>query len=151
MSNKPLSEVLTKIASNAGLEYKIQGKNVSIKVLNKQKVTGKLTDSETGEALIGATISVNGSTYGTVTDADGNYSIDVYPNSVLNFSYVGYETLETEINGESAINLTLKPSATDLDEVVVIGYGVQKKVNLTGAVDHVEGEVFENRSITNIS
>ncbi len=150
-TNKKLSEVLSELSKKAGFEYNIADKKVSIRKLNKKTVSGKLTDSETGEALIGATVKVEGTSQGTVTDVDGNYTIDVYPNSVLNFSYVGYETIETEVNGESSIDLTLTPGATDLDEVVVVGYGVEKKVNLTGAVDQVDGEVFENRSITNVS
>ncbi|NJK94925.1 MAG: hypothetical protein HC905_08440 [Bacteroidales bacterium] len=90
-SNKSLSAALAEIATEAGLEYKIDSKNVSVKKLPKKKVSGRLTDSRTGEPLIGATITVKGTTQGTVTDADGNYSIDVYPNESLNFSYIGYE------------------------------------------------------------
>ncbi len=148
-SNEKLSEVLSELSKKAGFEYNIAKNKVSVRRLEKRNVSGKLTDSNTGEALIGATIRINGSPYGAVTDVNGNYSMEVFPNSVLNFSYVGYETVETAINNQSVINLSLVPSATDLEEVVVVGYGVQKKVNLTGSVDQVTSKVFENRSFAN--
>ena len=147
-SNTPLSKVLTIIAKDAGLQYKINGTNVSIKVRNKIKVTGKLTDSKTGESLIGATISVKGGTQGTVTDLDGNYSIEVYPEASLIFSYIGYETINSALNGKSVMDFALEPSATDMEEIVVIGYGSVKKSDLTGAVSSVKADKFNKGVVT---
>jgi len=114
-------------------------------------VTGTLTDAS-GEPLIGANVSAKGTANGSITDVNGRYSIQgVSPQSVLIFSYIGFIPQETIVGSRSVINIQLKEDAKILDEVVVVGYGVQRKVNLTGAVDQVTSEVFESRPITNIS
>lgn len=150
-SNTALSVVLTKISKDAGLEYKVGDKTVTVKSLEKKTVKGKLTDAQTGEPLIGATISIKGETQGTVTDIDGNYSIDVYPNASLNFSYIGYETVEAEIGGESILNFSLETAATDLDEVVVVGYGSIRKKDVTGSIVNVDVKDFSNRPATSLT
>ena len=102
-------------------------------------VTGTVTD-ETGEPLIGASVTVHGSQGGTVTDIDGNYAIKVSPDGSLVFSYIGYQSKTVAVNKQSKIDVALAPSVNSLDEVVVIGYGVQKKVTMTGAVSNVSGK-----------
>jgi len=115
-------------------------------------VTGIVTSASTGETLPGVTILVKGTETGTITGMDGKYSIEVPDaNSVLVFSYVGYTTQEVNINGRSVVDVILEESLEALEEIVVIGYGSQKKANLTGAVDHVTREAFENRSMTNLT
>lgn len=147
-SGKNLSAVLAEIATEAGLEYKIDSKNVSIKKLPKKKVSGKLTDAETGEALIGATVNIKGVAQGTVTDVNGNFSIDVFPTATLVFSYIGYETIESAVDGKNVLDFSLKPSATGLDEVVIIGYGSSKKSDLTGAMTSLKMEEFNKGVVT---
>jgi len=105
------------------------------------KVTGTLTDAETGTALIGATVQVKGTTNGTSTDLDGNYAI-VAPdgNSILVFSYIGYVNQEIVIGNQTTINVSLVPDVQSLNEVVVVGYGAVRKTDLTGAVDQLQSK-----------
>lgn len=114
------------------------------------KVIGVIKDTS-GEPAIGATIRVKGSKSGTVTDIDGNYSIMCAPNATLEVNYIGYEPQVISVNGRRTINVTLKSLTTDLTEVVVVGYGTQKKVNVTGAVSMVGGEALENRPVANVT
>lgn len=111
-------------------------------------LTGTIVD-ESGIPVIGANIIEKGTTNGTVTDIDGNFSIEVKANSVLSVSYIGYVSQEIPVGGNKTLNITLKEDSQSLDEVVVVGYGTQKKVNLTGAVEQVTSEVFDNRSVAN--
>ena len=104
-------------------------------------VTGQVTDASTGESIIGATVVVKGTTRGTVTDLDGHYSIDVPDqNAVLEFSYVGYLTQEIPVGDQVTINVGLAIDLQELEEVVVIGYGTQRKDDLTGSVAVVDVE-----------
>ena len=96
------------------------------------KVKG--TVSCNGEAVIGASVIENGTTNGTVTDMDGSYTISVGANSQLTVSAIGYSTETVAVAGRTVINVSLSEEALNLDDAVVVGYGVQKKVNLTGAV-----------------
>ena len=111
-------------------------------------LTGSIVD-ESGIPVIGANIVEKGTTNGTVTDIDGNFSIQVSAHSVLNVSYIGYVSQEIRVEGNKTLNVVLKEDSQSLDEVVVVGYGTQKKVNLTGAVEQVTSEVFDNRSVAN--
>lgn len=114
-------------------------------------VRGKITDSG-DKPVIGATVVVAGAaTNGTVTDIDGNYSLSNLPASgSLVFSYVGMQTQTIAIKGQTVINVVLSADVELLDEIVVVGYGTQKKVNLTGAVSVADQKVLENRPITNL-
>lgn len=116
-------------------------------VLQQQQISGKVTD-ELGLPLEGVTVVIKGGGAGTKTAADGSYQI-VLPNtsSVLVFSSVGYETTERVPGNHRVIHVTLEAMRSDLDEVVVIGYGTQKKVNLTGAVSVVRGEEMAKRPV----
>ena len=107
--------------------------------MSAQTVKGTVSD-ETGEPIIGATVKVQGSNDATVTDFDGNFSIKASSNATLVFSYVGYETQQVKVGGKSNITVTLKEDNTTLNDVVVIGYGVQKKKLVTGATVQVKGE-----------
>jgi TonB-linked SusC/RagA family outer membrane protein len=114
-------------------------------------ITGKVVDVN-GEPIIGANIIEVGTTNGTVTDIDGNFSLKVADNATIRISYIGY--LEQEINtaGKTSFNITLVEDTQALEEVVVVGYGVQKKVNLTGSVASVKyDKELENRPITDAS
>ena len=113
---------------------------------NQVKVTGKVTD-DLGESMIGVSILEKGTTNGVVTDIDGNYTLSVNQGATLVFSYVGYVTQEHVVSG-GTLNVTLKEDTETLDEVVVVGYGVQKKSDLTGAISSVKTADIENRTIT---
>ena len=110
-------------------------------------VTGKVVDSD-GVPIPGATVSVPGSTLGTATDIDGNYAITVPDGARLVFSFIGYESKTIDVGNQQVINVTLEDSSQALDEVVVVGYGTQKKSNLTGSVASVGTRDIENRPIT---
>ncbi|HBE40963.1 MAG TPA: SusC/RagA family TonB-linked outer membrane protein, partial [Bacteroidales bacterium] len=114
--------------------------------LQQQTVTGNITDSENGAPMPGVNIQVKGTTIGTISDAGGRYSI-ISPNqaTVLVFSFIGYISQEIPVAGKSVIDVMLVPEVTSLEEVVVIGYGTQRKVNLTGAVDVVTSENLASR------
>lgn len=114
-------------------------------------VTGVVTDQY--GPVIGANVHVKGSTTGTITDIDGKFSIEVPVNSVLEISYIGFLTEEIQITGTTKnLNIHLKEDSETLEEVVVVGYGTQKKVNMSGSVSSVNvGELTESRPITNVS
>ena len=100
---------------------------------------------ETGETIIGASVLVKGTSNGTITDLDGGFSIpNVKKGDMIVVSFVGYKNVETVWNGTD-LRIILKSNTEELDEIVVVGYGVQKKVNLTGAVSSVKGEALETR------
>ena len=100
-------------------------------------IKGKITDQKTGEALIGVSIKVKGTTVGVSTDVNGNYSLNAPENGLLVITYIGYETIEVLVNNRGTINVPLVGSSTSLDEVVVVGYGTVKKVNLTGSISTI--------------
>lgn len=108
-----------------------------------KSVAGKVTDNE-GVPLMGATIIVLGTTNGTSADFDGNYSLTVSEGDVLEFSYVGFETLTRTVGSSSIYNVSMSPEANIMDEVVLVGYGVQKKSEVTGAISQVKGDAVKN-------
>lgn len=113
-------------------------------------VRGTVTDIS-NEPLIGVNVVEKGTTNGTVSDIDGNFSLSVNQNATLVFSYVGFISQEIKWDGTQALKVVLRDDTELLDEVVVVGYGTARKVNLTGAVDQVTSEVFENRPINNMT
>lgn len=117
----------------------------------QQQVSGKVTDYSTGDPLPGVNILVKGTTTGTISDIDGNYSMGV-PSSdaVLVFSFIGYETYESAVGSQRTINAQLMPDLTTLDELVVTGYGSMRKSDLTGSVASVSGEKLRNTVATNV-
>jgi TonB-linked SusC/RagA family outer membrane protein len=114
-------------------------------------VSGVVTDGS-GETLIGVNVQVKGTTQGTITDVNGKYTVSVAgAQSVLVFSYVGYATQEITVGAQRTINVTLRDDSRSLDEVVVVGYGVQKKLTVTGSVTTVTGEELKSSPTTNLS
>ncbi len=112
-------------------------------------VSGTVTDSS-GNPLIGVTIKVKGTTEGAVTDANGHFEIDADEDATLVFSYVGYQDQEVPVDGRTNIEVVMSSGATGLNEVVVVGYGTEKKKDLSGAINQVSGEKLENRPIANL-
>ena len=158
VKNEAVAQVLDKILSGTGINYELEGTHIiltteAIKDLHAQQqaktVTGTVTDVS-GEPIIGANIRIKGTTTGTITDIDGNFSIEAEPQSVIEVSYIGYLTQETVINNQKSIRFLLKEDTKTLDEVVVIGYGVQKKADLTGSVANINTEKLNTQSNANI-
>ena len=112
-------------------------------------VTGTITDAD-GETIIGANIMIKGTTIGTISDVNGQFSLDIDdPSVTLVISFVGYSTQEIVPGEQQVLDIVMAEDMVGLDEVVVVGYGTQKKVNLTGAVGTASGEVLEDRPIVN--
>lgn len=116
----------------------------------ERSVTGMVTDAATGEPLIGVNIVVEGTTIGTISDADGSYSITVpSAESVIDYSFVGYTTQQIRVGNQTEINVELEPSAVGLDELVVIGYGTQRRGSITGAISSVDSDDIQERPVLN--
>ncbi|UCS91683.1 TonB-dependent receptor [Echinicola marina] len=114
----------------------------------RQRVSGKVTD-EQGVPLPGATIRVKGTSNGTVTDIDGNFSIETEEGAVLLISYVGYVSQSVAVDGQSTVSIQLVPDAAQLEEMVVVGYGTQKRSDITGAIGSVKAGDFNKGVIAN--
>ena len=113
-------------------------------------VSGRVLD-EQGVPVIGAGVMQEGTTNGVATDMNGNYSITVPSNANLSFQSIGFETVSVPVQGRVRIDIVLNPDAQMLDETVVVGYGTQKKANLTGAVDQVSSDTFDGRPNANLA
>jgi TonB-linked SusC/RagA family outer membrane protein len=115
-------------------------------------VHGTILDDDTKEPLIGATVQVKGAASGTISDIDGSYTIEVAdPQAVLTFSFTGYQPVEVAINGSGQINIQLKPDVRTLSDIVVVGYGVQKKSQSTGAISSIRNEEFRDQPLSNLA
>lgn len=159
-SGSTVEQHLYHIAEQTNLRFRQVNNTISVivqknkheklitKELDLEKISGVVKD-EFGEPMPGVSIIVKGTTTGTVTDLDGSYTLDAAPGQVLLFAFIGYNRQEMTVGSASVINVDMVPADNSLDEVVVVGYGQQRKANLTGAVDQVESEVFENRPISN--
>ncbi len=120
--------------------------------LAQSTVSGTVIEEETGETLPGVNISVVGTTTGTVSDAEGNFSLNVSSlNDTLSFSFVGYQTQTVPINGRTDIDITMQTQTFSAEELVVVGYGERKKETLTGSVSAVDGEELQKTPVTNVS
>lgn len=148
VSNKKIDTVLDELFSETNLDYAKNGCQITItkthdvqSVQQSAMVTIKGTVRDTnGESLIGASVAVKGSSLGTITDIDGNFMLDLPPNSILVVSYIGYLPQELSVKNKKTINITLKEDSQTLDEVVVVGYGTQRKSDLTGGLVSVGKE-----------
>lgn len=129
----------------------VYAKNTNYQQDNQITIKGVIKDAS-GETLPGVSVTIKGTTTGTMTGIDGEYSIGVPNNStVLVASYLGYESQDITVGNRTNIDFTLQEANTELNEVVVVGYGVQKKVNLTGAVSSIKSEKIANRPATNLT
>lgn len=153
--NTEVSEVLNAMFGNTAIGYEIKdGKIYLFKaaerttaLANQQKkiITGTVVDPN-GEAVIGANVLVKGTTNGTITDMDGKFSLEVPEGAMLLVSYIGYGDYETKVGNQSNLSITLKEDSKALDEVVVVGYGTQKKADLTGSVANINTEKLNTES-----
>lgn len=141
-----LDEAIRQILDGQNVTYEIKGKNIIIKRItagrqkgNSRKVSGVVKDSQ-GEPIIGANVSVKGTSMGTITDINGNYELDIPNGSTISISYIGFLTQEIASHDKSVLDIVLKEDAKSLDEVVVVGYGTMKKSDLTGAITQVKAK-----------
>lgn len=155
-NGKALKQVLVEELAKQGLDYTVSGNKIIIFPAKKtvastkeQRVKGKIIDSN-GEPMIGATIKEKGTSNGVITDLNGNFAFNVSANAVLEVSFVGYQTKELKAAFGKDMVITLSEDTQTLDEVVVVGYGVQKKANLSGAVASVATKQLENRPVLNV-
>lgn len=158
VKNKPVSDVLDNLLKNMGVSYAMEGTHIvltkktenPIPVQQQTKnVNGTVVDVN-GDPVIGANVVVKGTTNGTITDIDGRFTIDADAKSVLNVSYIGYLTKEIAVGNQQTVRIVLLEDTKTLDEVVVIGYGTQKKADLTGSVANVSAEKLNTQSNANI-
>lgn len=124
--------------------------NVLVSQQSEHTVKGIVKDA-TGELVIGANVSVAGTSIGTVTDINGNFSLKVPANATLKISFIGYKDEIIKVGGKTEFTIVLQDDSQALDEVVVVGFGSQKRVNLTGAVSTVKAEALEARPVSNVS
>jgi hypothetical protein len=144
--NKTIEDILKSMLSDLSLTYEFAGKNIIVKpsdpnnsgTQQQKSVTGKVTDS-TGNSLPGVSIVVKGTTNGTVTDSNGNFTLSNIPaNASLQFSFVGMKNLEVKVGTQATFEVVMSDESIDLDEVIAVGYGVIRKSDLTGSVGSVK-------------
>lgn len=160
--NGTIEQILNEVLSATGNTYFVSDRSIYIikkasdnivheeNVVQQQKktITGTITDKD-GESIIGANIVEKGTTNGTVTDVNGNFSLQVEEDATLHVSYIGYLAQDINTIGKSFFEIVLQEDTQALDELVVVGFGTQKKVNLTGAVGTVDSKVLEGRPVQN--
>ena len=151
MRKQVLFSVMLSLGMVGGLSAYSVPAMASVQQAQTIKVSGQIVDQE-GEPLIGATVKVKGATTGSITDFDGNFTIDAPANGTLVVSYVGYKDREIAVRGRAILNkIEMESDAMMLDQVVVVGYGVQKKADLTGSVSIVNADELKRVSHSNIS
>jgi len=157
--NELISDVLNEALESTGIHYEVTGRQIILSSTNpvypgqqqSKTVSGRVTDSS-GIPLPGVTVAVKGTTTGTITDADGNYSLtQVSGSASLVFSFVGMREQEIPVAGESSINVTMQEETIGIEEVVAVGYGTQKKVNVIGSISQVSPEQIESRPVPMLS
>ena len=137
------------LASEIGSKAELKSAITKASVDSQAKSISGLVKDDTGMPLPGATVIIKGTTTGTVTDLNGRFSLEVEENSILLISYVGYILQEIPVVGKSNFEITLLQDATQLDELVVVGYGTQKRSDVTGAIGSVKSEDFNKGVISN--
>ncbi|MGQ1786114.1 SusC/RagA family TonB-linked outer membrane protein [Saccharicrinis sp. GN24d3] len=154
---EPLDNVLKDLFEDTNVGFKVLDKQIVlfdvtvIQQAEKFAIKGIVTDNS-GQPLPGVTVLLKGTSVGTITDINGKYALtDIPADAVLLFSFIGMQSQEVQVASRSVINITLLDEALGLDEVVVIGYGTQKKVNLTSAVQMVDSKDLENRPVKSVT
>lgn len=154
VQNAPVLTLLNNLLEGSGLSYRIINTNLVVIMLSNgaalpedRKINGTIL-TESGDPLAGVSVRIKGTDFGTTTDAKGKFSLDVPENAVLIFSYVGYETQEIAVGTQQAVTIRLKTADNQMEQVVVVGYGTQKKKDLTGSVSTLSSKDMENRPAT---
>lgn len=146
VKNGDIKDIMELIARQAAVSYVLKANHqvvLSLATVNQQKdvvkITGKVIDDQ-GEGVIGANVMEKGTTNGTITNMDGEFSLEVPNKATLQISYIGFNTQEIPVNGQKTFTIRMTEDTQSLDEVVVVGYGTQKKLNVTGAVATLKNE-----------
>ena len=146
VKNGDIKDIMELIARQAAVSYVLKANHqvvLSLATVNQQKdvvkITGKVIDDQ-GEGVIGANVMEKGTTNGTITNMDGEFSLEVPNKATLQISYIGFNTQEIPVNGQKSFTIRMTEDTQSLDEVVVVGYGTQKKLNVTGAVATLKNE-----------
>jgi TonB-linked SusC/RagA family outer membrane protein len=153
--NKLVSDILDELVGSRGLSYRIAGRHVIItkalpaKQQTARRISGRVTDTN-GEPVIGANVVEKGAANGSITDLDGNFTLDISAGSSLTVSFIGYLTREINPGARTSLVIELQEDAQALEEVVVVGYGVQKKKLVTGATIQVSGENIQKINRTDV-
>ena len=167
VKRETIAKILEKVFKGTNIVYKVLDKQIALKPgvkednvdqsstqemgLQQPTISGTVVD-DTGTPLPGANIVEKGTTNGVTADFDGNFSIEVADaNATLVVSYIGFSTIEVPLDGQTSLSITLQESAAGLDEVVVVGYGTQKKINVIGSISQVSSKDIENRPVTQAS
>lgn len=160
--NKSVKECLDQVARTSDLTYHFENDYIILKkdaaptssvVAEKSQATRKVTGvvvDELGEAVIGANVVVKGTTIGVTTDIDGNFTLEAPANASLQVTYIGYLPVTVAVGSKNNLRVVMKEDTQNLEEVVVVGYGVQKKANLSGAVGMVSSKALDNRPVTTV-
>ena len=161
VSDQTVSNVLSEIFKGTNISFKMEGKhivlvhdqikeNLSDRIQQEGKSLNGVVKDKNGDPIIGANVVVKGTTNGTITDIDGQYSLNnVSGDDLLVISYIGYLSKEIPVNGQQVINILLDEDTQKLDEIVVVGYGTVKKRDLTGSVASINAEKIEQIAVTN--
>lgn len=156
INNKPVEQAMEEILKDTGVTFTLQGKQILIRPVSvaqqeeRRILTGLIKD-EFGDPVIGANVVEKGTTNGTITDVNGKYSLEVGPGATLVVSYIGYTTTELSVGKKNVLNVVLREDSKALDEVVVVGYGTQRKGDLTGAIASIKmEELAGDRPVTNV-
>jgi len=154
IENETIDKVMDELFKSSNFTYKIMENNLIVitpgEMDQGKTVTGMVTD-ESGQALPGVTVVIKGTTQGTVTNIDGNYTVPNVPdNATLVFSFVGMLTQEIQTNNKTNLNITMKADAIGIEEVVAIGYGTQRKENVTGSMETASSQQIENKPIVSV-
>jgi TonB-linked SusC/RagA family outer membrane protein len=153
-NDESLDQIMSKLFHSGDIAYKVFEGNIVVitnKAMQQTKVSGTLADAVTGELLPGVNVIIKGTTRGTTTDIDGKYAIEVNPGDTLQFSYVGYLSEEIAITSQSVVDIKLAPDVQKIEEIVVVGYGTQKKGTLTGSISNVAGKEVAKSPSANLS
>ena len=165
VKNVSIDNALSALFSSSGISWEKKDNNQIVLVPEKtsesitqlsdgkiHKITGVVTDATTGESLLGVSVFIEGTKVAVITDLNGKFSIEA-PSSTseLVFSYIGYTTRKAILGKQNSIKVALEQAIKGLDEIIVVGYGTQKKVNLTGSISSISTKEVENRPITQTS
>lgn len=160
VQNKPVSEILAQLFAESSVTWKTEGNHIVLmhgkdpkqagKSQSRKTLKGQVVD-DAGEPVIGATVTEEGTTNGSITDIDGNFTLQVSGDGALLVSFIGYQSQTIKPQAGKVLQVVLKEDTRMLDEVVVVGFGTQKKVNLTGSVSVVSSKEIEQRPVANLT
>lgn len=157
VTNKPVNEVLGTVLSGTKFSYDVSEKYIIIKESSKpasnqqrKPISGVVKDA-TGAPIIGATVIVKGTTIGAVTDEKGQYFFEAPENAIIEVAFIGYKKIEAPVGSKSTIDIIMQEDALLTEEVVVVGYGTQRKVNVIGSIASIDSKQLENRATTSVT